>query len=157
MNKILKNIHWLFWGLTLFSLIYGIYVYANLSDLALDIFIDDTIFVISTAYTLAFQSVVFFMFGLAYYLFYNKERYKPIDSLSIIHIVLTVLGLGVLFFMAKFLNKMPWDSTGDIYETLRMNRIKSKIKEYSGLGVFVGQILFLLNLFVAIFRKRLSP
>jgi len=152
-NKILKNIHWLFWTLAFFSLIYGVYVHINLADLALDIFIDDTMLVISTAYVLAFQSGVFFMFGLAYYLFYNKEIYKPVDSLSIIHIVLTVFGLSILFFMSKFLNRMPLDSAGDIYETLRMNRVKSNIKEFSGLGVFGAQILFLVNLFVSIFRK----
>ncbi len=153
MNKILKKVHWLFWGLALFSLIYGVYVYAKLTNLALDIFIDDTIFVISTAYVLAFQSGIFFMFGLAYYLFYNKERYKPVDSLSIIHIVVTIVGLVVLFFMLEFLNKLPLDGAENIQETLSMNRMKSNIKEFSGFGVFVVQILFLINLFVAIFRK----
>lgn len=153
LNNILKNIHWLFLGLALFTLIYGVYVHINLADSALDINIHDTMFVISTAYILAFQSGVFFMFGLTYYSFYKIDKYKPIDSLSILHIVLTIIGLGVIFFMPEFQHKLPVESTADMYANSKGLRFNYNVKAFSALGVFVAQILFLVNLFVALFRK----
>ncbi len=153
MNRILKNIHWVFWGLTIFSLIYGVYVHTKMADSALDISLHDTFFLISTVYIIAFQSLIFFMFGLAYYSFYNKDRYKPIDLLSIMHVVLTLIGLSFLFFIPEFEYKLPVESTADMYANSRGSKINSNIKTYSALGVFVGQLIFLVNLFVSIFRK----
>ena len=153
LSNILKNIHWLFWGLALFTLIYGVYVHINLADSALDINIHDTMFVISTAYILAFQSGVFFMFGLAYYLIYNKDKFNPLDSLSVLHILLTLIGLSVLFFMPDFQHKLPVESVIDMQENSRGFKMNEKIKMYSALGVFIAQLLFLVNLFVALFRK----
>ena len=153
MNKILKNIHLLFWGFTLFFLIYGIYVHVKIEDSALDFNIHDTMFVISAIYVIAFQALLFLIFGFAYYVFYNTDRYKPINLLSVVHIVLTIVGLSVLFFTPDFEYKLPVESTTDILENLKGSRNNNNIKAFSGLGVFIAQKLFLVNLFVAIFRK----
>lgn len=143
----------MFGACTLFSIIYGVYVHLKMADSALDVNIHDTMFVVSSVHVIAFEAVLFFMFGLAYYLFYNTDKYKPLDSLSVVHILLTIVGLGVLFFMPEFQYKLPVESTADILENLRSSKMNNNIKASSGIGVFVGQILFLINLFVAIFRK----
>jgi heme/copper-type cytochrome/quinol oxidase subunit 1 len=149
MNKVYKNIYILFWG---FIPIFFVYGFLNLEEY-LGIDIHDTYFVFSVIYTALWQSLLFFMFGLTYYLFYNKNRYEPINSLSILHISLTLIGLSILFFMPEFQYKLPVENTTDMLENLRSSKNNESIKLYSALGVFIAQLLFLVNLLVVLFRK----
>ena len=113
----------------------------------------DTYFLISVIQVALWQSLLFFMFGLTYYLFYNRDKFKPENSLSILHILLTLIGLSILFFMPEFQYKLPIESAVDMQENLKGSKFNESIKFYSALAVFIAQLLFLVNLIVALFRK----
>ena len=149
MNKILKNIHWLFWG---FIPIFCVYAFLNFEEY-IDVNIHDTFILVSIVQIVLWQSILFFMFGLAYYLFYKTDKFKPIDSLSISHMLLTLIGLSILFFMPEFQYKLPIESTFDLQKNLRDRKITEYIKFYSALAVFIAQFLFIANFFTALFRK----
>ncbi len=144
MDKILKDIHWLFWGFALVSLVYGIYGRINMSQSTLDFIIHDTYFIISSVHVLTFQSVLLFIVGFIYYIFYNSSRFKPVPILSVVHALLTLVGLSLLFFIPMIKNRLS---------LVNMNEIVL----VSAFGVLLTQILFLVNLFIAVLRKKSTP
>ena len=110
-------------------------------------------FVISSLHVVVFFSLLFFVTGLCYHFSYKSDKYKAVDTLTIIHVALTFVGLGLIFFVPEYTYELPAESVIDMKENLRKSKLYDTIKIYSSMSVFIAQPTLLLNLIISIFRK----
>lgn len=144
MNKLLKNTHLLFWGFIPIFLLYGFLNYEK----TIDINIHDTMFVVAAFHLMILISIIFFTIGFVYYRSYKKEKLKLNDSLTVLHIIVTIIGLLlVLLFSFKSFSSVGWHTDVSKYMLY---------ENYKLLTIFiivVTQPIFLINFISGIFRK----
>ena len=154
MNKVIKNIHVLFWGCIPLFLLYGILQLHP--DNVIDINIDDTIYVAAIIHVMVFQSIFFFLIGLIYFWMYKSHSLKPTNHLTLVHVFLTFAGIIVLLVLSLYRkNLVPFKNYGDYKFYFEMSNLYKQIVTFSYITIFSAQLLLLLNLTISFFRKKL--
>ena len=90
--------------------------------------------------------------GLAYYLVYYSEKFKPISLLTIIHVLITFSCLAILFFAPRGADIEP----AKMIESLEEFRFYEDLFEYSVTSLVIAQGLFFINLILSLFRRVVS-
>ncbi len=148
MNKILKDIHWLFWGCIPIFLLYSFFAKNEI-----DINIHDVMFVIATKYLAYGVSLIFFITGLGYYLSYKSEKFKAHAMLTILHVALTFLGLGFLIFVPEYRYELPVETTEDMMNNHSKAMLNFNLRQFGWLSLFIAQPILILNLTIGLFRR----
>ncbi len=144
--KQLKKVSFLFWGSIPLLLLYG---FVNFDEVV-DINIHDTMFVVPQFFVLIPLMIIFFSTGIGYHLSYYSEKFKPLNVLTILHVLLIFIGLAILFTIPQFPeNGYLRDGRYD-FESLRA---LERIRTYSIFGILLAQIIFLLNMVISLFRR----
>lgn len=131
----------LFWGSILLVWLAVLFLPVE----AIDIQWHDTYLVIAYYHLAIFLTVLLVGIGLLYWFFRKKEL---IQWMTIFHILITILSILILFIRYGFPKE---DGLGDYIEA---DTIGSSLFYLSLLLAFIfGQILFVLNLLMALFKK----
>ncbi|QCX39470.1 hypothetical protein FF125_13865 [Aureibaculum algae] len=146
MSKLIKKVPLLFWGLIPLILIYGFF---NREE-ALDVNVYDSYFIFQLYFVLIPLCLYLYLVGLGYYLSYNSNKFKPLGFLTITHVILTVIGLLILFFVPQYTSF----HSNDLNANVRNIMLYQNLRKFAVLGVVFAQIVFLINLTIGIFRKR---
>ena len=150
MNKFLQNIHLLFWGSIPFFLVYGI----QSEDKTIDINIHDTIFIIAIIHVMVLLSIIFFLIGLIYYGLYRNRNCKPLNNITFLHVLLTFIGITILFVLPLYQkNLLPFKNYEDYKFYLGMSRLYKQMVAFGFIAIFMGQIMFILNLILSFSKK----
>ena len=149
MQKILKNIHLLFWGTIPIFLLYGFTQF----DKLIDVNIHDTMFVFPVKYIAFVLSFLFFITGLGYYLSYQSGTFRPVNVLTMLHVVFITTGLLVLFLLPEYPYDLSVENATDIEENRKVTNRYEDMRFYSWMGILLAQLILLLNLTISIFRK----
>ena len=146
MNSLFKKPHLVFFLAIPIILLIGLLG----GDSALDINIHDTYFVIAHPHIAILISIVFGIIGLGYW---TTQRVGGQLSkwMSIIHIVLTFGGLLAIFIVPSLTFVSSNESSFPVFDDLM---VKNQILVYTVILMWLGQLLFLVNLILAFFRKK---
>ncbi len=110
-------------------------------------------FVFPNKYVTFLLSLFFFVTGLGYFLSYKSDNFKPVQVLTILHVVLTFIGLLLLFLVPKYGYNLPVETAEDMLENHRISKLYQAMRFYGWIGIFSAQPVLLLNLTISIFRK----
>lgn len=150
MNYIQSKPYTLFLGLILVLLSFGFYKRKE----TIDINIHDTYFVISWIDGMILISLIYGLLGLIY-LALLKLKFKPINWMTITHVLISIIGLLVIFILSKLIREsiVP----GDFIAMLDNIRFNEKIIYGIWFSVFavIGiQLLFFINVIYALIKGR---
>nr|WP_298996642.1 cbb3-type cytochrome c oxidase subunit I [uncultured Allomuricauda sp.] len=146
MNKIYKKPY-----LAFFSSIPIILLYGMLSgDATLDINIHDTYYVIANLHLAVLISFVFGIIGGGYWIT-QRVGGKLSTWLSAIHIFVTIGGLLVIFLLPLFTFSSYSESSFPAYDDLV---IKNLVLVCVLFSIALGQLLYLINLVLALIQKK---
>mgnify|MGYP000889091135 CR=1 FL=1 len=125
------------------------------SDEAIDITAGDTYFVILKAHFLLVLASIFLFFG-GISLLFRKIRMPLLNSLSIAHILLTIISLICLYYLS--IQMQPVREFHDYSVTDDFNKhsdshLWSVLISFVCACFVIAQLVFLANIFIAIFRK----
>ena len=146
MNKLIEKPHLIF----LFSIPLIILTGILSEDSVLDINIHDTYFVIAHLHLAILISILYGLIGLGYWIVQKANR-KLSKSLNLIHVVLTIGGLIAIFGIPYLLFESTEESVFPLFE--QMERQNSMLIMIILLILF-GQLVYLVNITVGIFRKN---
>ena len=146
----LKKIPFLFWGLIPLLLIYILFTH----DKYIDINIHDTYFVLPQYFLVLLVILILFVTGLGYYLVYYSDKFKPVETLTIIHVVLFFMGLIILINSPIFEQIHPVKDGFELKDNLRRESLNSDLKFYATWSLLIAQVVFLINLTISLFRKQ---
>ncbi len=93
--------------------------------------------------------LLLFSIGLAYYLVYYSEKFKPVSLLTIIHILITFSCLAILFFAPRSADIEP----SKVIYSLEKIRFYDDLYKYSVISLIIAQGLFVVNLILSLFRR----
>ena len=110
---------------------------------AIDINVHDTYFIIAAFHMAILNSILFGIIGFGYWL---MQRFNRVLSkwLNWAHIILTLGGLVILWIISWIRS----NSIPDSFDTLNM------VAVITVLVIIFGQILYLINIFIGLFKKR---
>ncbi|WP_299104425.1 hypothetical protein [uncultured Tenacibaculum sp.] len=125
-------------------------------DKTLDINVHDTYFVFTLYHFSILISTIFFIVSLVYYLL-KKFKRKPLRFLSIIHVLLTLVSLGAIYYSIYFHtnNNLPrnyYKNTHPLLDGLTFVDISTTISFLVfPITIF---LIFPLNIIIGSFRKE---
>ena len=146
MHILTEKPYLIFWGsipiLMLVGILYG--------DSVLYFNVHDTYFVIAYLHVALLIAVFFGILGIGYWMVHRTNR-KLSKWLSMVHLVLTLGGLIALFGVPNLLDDRTAASPFPVFDQLeRQNLMVMGIT----ILLLVGQLLYLVNLTIGIFRKN---
>ncbi|WP_396637861.1 cbb3-type cytochrome c oxidase subunit I [Maribacter sp. R77961] len=145
MKKIIQKPHYIFFGAIAIVLTIGVFR----KEQTLDINIEDTYFVIGCFHIALLSSISCGLIGLGYWLLFKVNK-RLSKWLSLLHIILTFGGLFTLFVI-------PYDTFTENESAFPLyhnhNRL-NMIKILAISAIVFGQMIYLINLFTSIIRKR---
>ncbi|MEP2236863.1 MAG: hypothetical protein ABJI22_00805 [Maribacter sp.] len=145
MKKITKTPDIIFWILIPFILLVGFLK----PDKTLDINIHDTYLVMDLFNLTVLISIIFGSLGFGYWVIIKLNR-KLLNWLTVIHLILTILGFLILLLIQIILPEIRQDSPG-------FDFVFHHDLEQIGIStlflVIIIQLLYLINIITALFRK----
>lgn len=140
--KKIKAYHY-FWIVAFFILIYGYLKQETNQNNNLDINNGDSYYVCTYMYIVKIIFSFYFILGFGYWFVQKVLKRKMIDRLTKIHSSITI---GAFFFC--FCDKLMYDLA------VHYPKINTTIIILYGLLLVAGQVAYIINLSIAIFRKR---
>ncbi len=144
--KVIRQPYLVFFGVIPILLLVGV---LN-RDFIVDINVHDTYYVISCYHLSMLHSIIFALIGLGYWLMYRAKR-KLSKWLNLLHLVATIGGM-LVFWVSPFVfdkeYKDPYNVLLDGLPTVDLIFI------IVTLMIVFGQLLYVFNMILGIFRKR---
>ncbi len=147
MRKISRKPFLLFWGIVPFLIVLGLYKNQH----TLDLNIHDTYYVISQYYVAIGFALIAGLIGLIYFVLI-RIKIKLSNTLNTIHWILTLVGIILLidifglFFSDLFIEKRYYTTT----------QIPNLNIFYYILMIFIGQIIFLINIIKGFLHRHIN-
>ncbi|MBZ4037735.1 hypothetical protein K6T82_23445 [Flavobacterium sp. 17A] len=149
MNYIQNAPHILFLVLIVILLSYGFYR----GNEILDINVHDTYFVISWKHLMILISILYGLLALIYFALLKLD-FSLINWMTISHVLISIIGLVVLFTLPKFMREsLPVDLSA-IMENARFNQRIGYAIATSIFALLGAQLLFLINVIYALIKGR---
>ncbi len=149
MNVIKEKPYFLFIGLIVILLSFGFYKRME----TIDINIHDTYFVTSWMYGMIVISFIYGLLGLIYFTLL-KLKFKPINWMTVLHVLISIIGLIALFILPKLMREdLPVDFSA-IMENAKFNEKIAYGIGVAILALFGAQILFFINVIYALVKGR---
>ena len=146
MNKLIENPYLIF--LLSIPLIMLIGILSGEADL--DINVHDTYYVISYLHLAILISILFAIISIGYWIMLKTNR-KLSKWFNLTHIILTIGGLISLFGISILPSDSNYDSSSLIFDDLAM---ESLLRTLIILLMIFGQLIYIINLIIGIFRTR---
>lgn len=145
------KIYHLFWIVAAIILLIGL-VEINNPDNTFDINVYDTYYIIPVFYATFLIFLFYFIMGLGYWLVQKVYKKQLVKFLTIIHSVI-LIGSFVVYWFVFFYNKLfvrYYFYFDDNYRLINMTLVLEFL-----LIVFVATPIYIINLLIAIFRKKM--
>jgi heme/copper-type cytochrome/quinol oxidase subunit 1 len=145
-NKI--KVYHLFWAVAIIVLLIGLI----LNDGTLDINVHDTYFVISYR-IVSFALFLFYILnGLGYWSLIKILKRRPIKPLTIIHSVILIGSFITYWIIIAYTKYSVKNDPLDLYN-YQLQNIFSSVTAF--LIVFVAEPIYIINLLIGLFRKKI--
>ncbi|SHG48530.1 cbb3-type cytochrome c oxidase subunit I [Flagellimonas flava] len=146
MNKLIEKPHLIFLLSIPIIMLIGILS----GDSVLDINVHDTYFVIAYLHLAILISILFGIIGIGYWIMQKANR-KLSKWLNLIHVVLTVGGLIAIFGIPYLLFDSTAESAFPVFDQIARQNLILILTIFL---ILFGQLMYLINLIVGIFRKN---
>lgn len=147
MNFFKLKLHYFFWIFTLLILIIQFLVYKD--DSMIDINVHDTYYVIKSSHFAGLLAVIYFLFGLGYFIAIDVLKRKLIKILTWLHSFIFVGGFIVYWLLASY-DKVQREELGILHDSGFMNVVMLLLF----LLMLISTPIYIVNLLIGIFRKK---
>lgn len=143
----IKVYHW-FWIVTVIIVIIGFFQSYNNPDSVIDINVHDTYYVISDYYFSLLLIIIYFLFGLGYWLVIEVFKRKLVRVLTLIHSVIFIGGF-VVYWVAYGYDIIQKERLGILHDFAFLNQVLLVLF----LLMLIATPIYFINLVIGIFRK----